>query len=114
MAKRYYKYDSVGMPAPNAGVPMHAQRMSEKKLEAAEEIIKPRPLFVSEEEKTNNDTSVLSSLFKNGKVLGRYETDDIMLLCIIFLLLQNKEELDIPLLLALGYIFLSDKDFSLF
>lgn len=114
MAKRYYKYDSMGMVAPNAGVPMHAQRVNERKADATEEIIKPRPLFVSEQEKEKSETSVLSSLFKNGKILGRYEADDIIILCIIFLLLQDKEEIDIPLLLALGYIFLSDKDFSLF
>jgi len=115
MVKKYYKYDAGGMAAPNAGVPMHAQREGGRKADADGEVIKPRPLFeASVQEKAEKETSLLSSLFKNGKVLGRYEADDIMILCIIFLLLQDKEELDIPLLLALGYIFLSDKDFSVF
>ena len=115
MVKKYYKYDAGGMAAPNAGVPMHAPKANDRKTDIHGEVIKPRPLFApSAQEKAEKETSLLSSLFKNGKVLGRYEADDIMILCIIFLLLQNKEELDIPLLLALGYIFLSDKDFSVF
>ena len=112
MAKRYYKYDSLGMGVPSPGVPMHTKNVNEKKRDAFDEIVEPRPILTPLKEKAKEE-KFLSSLLKNGKLLGRYEADDIMILCIIFLLLQDKEQPDIPLLLALGYIFLSDKEFFL-
>ena len=43
-------------------------------------------------------------LFENGKLLGRFETDDIILLVVIFLLLADECE-DKLLLLAIAFIF---------
>ncbi len=112
MQKRYYRNDGMGAFAPNAGVPMHAPLHSHNNSIGDGQIITPYP--VNNEEEQKKQTGLFGSLFKDNKVLGRYETDDIMLLCIVFLLLQNKDDLDIPLLLALGYIFLSDKNLSIF
>lgn len=44
------------------------------------------------------------SFFENGKLLGRFETDDIILLVVIFLLLADECE-DKLLLLAIAFIF---------
>ena len=53
------------------------------------------------------------SLFKDGNILGRFKFDDILIVFMILMLLQDKENQDIPLLLALGYVFIGDKFFSL-
>ncbi len=113
MPKKYYKNDGMGAFAPNAGVPMHAPLHTHKTSIGAGQIITPYPINNENDTKKQNEIS-LGSLFKDNKIFGRFEADDIMLLCIVFLLLQNKDDLDIPLLIALGYIFLSDKDFSIF
>jgi len=49
------------------------------------------------------------SLFKDGGILGKFKFDDILLAFMIFMLLQDKENQDIPLILALGYVFIGDK-----
>lgn len=113
MQKKYYRNDGMGAFAPNAGVPMHAPLHTHKNSIGDGQIITPYPVNKEDESKKQTGLS-FGSLFKNNKILGRYEADDIMLLCIVFLLLQNKDDLDIPLLLALGYIFFSDKDLSIF
>ena len=119
MQRKYYRYDDTGPCAPSSGVPMHAQNGARRQNSRTNgEIITPQPVQEHksrpEQEKQNGPTALLDGVFKDGKLLGRFETDDIILLCLIVLLVQNSEELDWPLLIALGYIFLSDKDFKLF
>lgn len=118
MQRRYYRLDGMGAFAPNAGVPMHQSGESAKQRAHKEQIITPQLI---ENVKKNNaavrdekEQRIFDSVFRDGKLLGRYETDDIILLCIIVVLLQNKEDTDTLLLIALAYIFLSDKDFFKF
>lgn len=117
MQKNYYKSDSrMGMPS--IGMPMHAYSGPYKKPFAPEgEIITPHPPEDIEEKrqeekrqegKLPKEKSLTN--FGKGVLGGRFETDDIILLCIIFLLLQSGDEPDFPLLLALGYIFFAGKD----
>lgn len=53
-------------------------------------------------------------LMKDGKILGRFHFDDILLGILILILLQDKENEDQLLLLALGYIFIGDGSVKLF
>lgn len=107
MQRKYHTYTSPAFPAPSAGVPMHSiRRQAGAVYNDGGEIIVPKN--IDEKSKTK------PALVENGRILGRFETDDIMLLCIIFLLLQNGDDMDMALLLALGYIFLSDKDLGIF
>ncbi len=119
MQRKYYRYDDTGPFAPSSGVPMHAQGGVRRQSNHTNgEIITPQPVQEhkpsSEREKQSRPAALLDGVFQDGKLLGRFETDDIILLCLIVLLVQNSEELDWPLIIALGYIFLSDKDFKLF
>jgi|GEM_PF-2783022 len=54
------------------------------------------------------DGILKGSLFKDGNILGRFKFDDILIVFMILMLLQDKENQDIPLLLALGYVFIGD------
>ncbi len=111
------KYYGSGLAAPDAGIPMHAQSNSRRQsMPQGGEIITPQPVKKErpQPEKGAGLGALADGFFKDGKLLGRFETDDIILLCLIFLVLQNNDDPDWPLLLALGYIFLSDKDFKLF
>lgn len=81
MYRRYYSYNDMPTIAP-------------KKQEIKEECPPPAP----EKKKTSN------SLFENGKFLGRFETDDLILLIVIFVLLADDCD-DTLLLLALAFIF---------
>lgn len=111
------KYYGSGLAAPDAGVPMHAQKNSRRQgAPERGEIITPQPVRQERPQPAKGAGlgALADGFFKDGKLLGRFETDDIILLCLIFLVLQNDDDPDWPLLLALGYIFLSDKDFKLF
>ena len=110
MQKKHYKFDSSGVYAPNAGVPMHQHYDAKEKKNISDGIGAQKLSQVMQ--KPAKEHGVKDTLLGNGKILGKYEPDDIILLCIIFLLFQNKDEVDLPLLLALGYIFLSDKDLT--
>lgn len=120
MQRKYYRYDDANSTAPKFGMPAHAQSYSQRHQPPGGEIITPQKLEQKEtpkrpsQQKRETGLFGLDAFFQDGKLLGRIETDDIILLGIILLLLQNSEEVDFPLLLALGYIFLSDKDFKLF
>lgn len=120
MQRKYYQYDGASPAAAKFNMPAHAQSYSQRHQSPGGEIITPQKLEQKEPQKKpdshKREPSLfgLDSFFQDGKLLGRIETDDIILLGIILLLLQNSEEVDFPLLLALGYIFLSDKDFKLF
>ena len=59
------------------------------------------------------DSILNGSLFKDGGVLSQFKFDDILIVFMILMLLQDKENQDIPLILALGYVFIGDKFFSL-
>lgn len=82
MYRRYYSYNDMPTIAPK------------KNTEPKEEKSSPQP----EKKKTSN------SLFENGKFLGRFETDDLILLIVIFVLLADECD-DTLLLLALAFIF---------
>lgn len=115
MQRKYYHYD--GSPfTPSAGVPMHAQNIPSAKAALEGQVITPTPLQKQTEhaQKDGSPKKIGDILFDGGKLLGRYETDDIIILCLIFLAFQSGDEIDWPLLLALGYIFLSDKETGLF
>lgn len=108
MQRKYYNSNG-GMGTPNAGVPMHSP--GARRTEAAKsdgEIITPYTPDSKKDGRERGQKGI--PLFKDSRLIGKFETDDIILLCLIFLLLQSSEELDLPLLIALGYIFLSDKD----
>lgn len=49
-----------------------------------------------------------NELFKDGLILGKFHFDDILLGFLILILMQDKENEDLMLILALGYIFLGD------
>lgn len=103
MQRKYYSYNAPVLPPPDAGVPMHGRKR--------ENVPKERPDVMENERAEEKNKEKRTLPFVGGKgLLGRYEADDLMLLCIIFLLLLDADEPDIPLLLALGYIFLSDKE----
>ena len=82
MYRRYYSYNDMPIIAPK------------KQPEIKEEKPAPAP----EKKKSSN------SLFENGKLLGRFEADDLILLIIIFVLLADDCD-DTLLLLALAFIF---------
>lgn len=50
--------------------------------------------------------SPLDSLFSNGKIFGKFELDDVLLLVVILVLLADECD-DNLLLLALGFVFIS-------
>lgn len=110
MQRKYYTYDAAAFSEPNPGVPMHGGKRADKKSAKVhgDEAVKEISLPVAGAKR-----NPAGALFKDGRILGRFEADDIILLCIIFLLLQNSDEADAALLLALGYIFLSDKDLNI-
>ncbi len=109
MQRKYHTYNSPVFPPPNAGVPMHsAHRQESAKEDGGGEILVPKSLG----EKKQDKNKERPALIQDGRILGRFETDDIILLCIIFLILQNSDDMDISLLLALGYIFLSGRNFG--
>ena len=110
MQRKYHTVTSSVFPEPSAGAPLHSVRQREKNHFDGGEIIVPRDF----EKNMYNKESVTSPFVSGGKLLGRFDADDVMLLCIIFLLLQNSDETDMPLLLALVYIFLSDKNTGIF
>lgn len=47
-------------------------------------------------------------LVKDGLILGKFHFDDILLGFLILILMQDRENEDLMLILALGYIFLGD------
>lgn len=139
MYRKYYRYDDMGALAPRS--PGAQQSASQKASNQSRgfsvppgERITPQKVnhAASGEENQNghmsaqtdkpvrassplNDLSgLLPHVFTNGKLFGKYEFDDILILFIVFLLLQDRENQDLPLLFALGYIFLSDSDLNLF
>lgn len=52
-------------------------------------------------------------LLKDGLILGKFHFDDILLGFLILILMQDKENEDLMLILALGYIFLGDGSIDL-
>ena len=66
---------------------------------------KPKPSEKKEEclPVAKNNASK-APFFENGKLLGRFETDDIILLVVIFILLADECE-DTLLLLAIAFVF---------
>ncbi|MCX7715362.1 MAG: hypothetical protein N2171_06515 [Clostridia bacterium] len=89
MYRQYYSYnDMPSMPDNTA--------LKEKRDEA-----KP-PIPVHN---ANNDL-IPNSFFKDGKFLGRFELDDILLLVIILILLMDECD-DNLLILSLAFVFLS-------
>lgn len=86
MYRRYYSYNDMPTVA--------------KKSEAKPEPICPAPPPAHVHKKD-------SGLFENGKILGRFEADDVILLIVIVVLLFDDCD-DKLLLAALGFVFLAD------
>ncbi len=82
MYRRYYSYNDMPTLPPK------------KQPEIKEENAPPMP------EKKKSP----SAIFEDGKFLGRFETDDLILLIVIFVLLADDCD-DTLLLLALAFIF---------
>ncbi len=87
MYRNYYSYSD--MPKP-----LKPQPLPEKQSPPPEKIHKER-----------KDAKPLS-LLENGKILGRFEIDDVILIVVVLLLLADDCD-DTLLLLAIGFIFLS-------
>lgn len=105
MPRKYHMHNASQFPEPSIGVPLHSLRRQGSEKATDGEIIFPTEIDASSRKKK-------ISLFDGDSLFGQLKSDDIMLLCIILLVLQNDDELDMGLLLALGYIFLSDKTFD--
>lgn len=103
MPRKYHMHNASQFPEPSVGVPMHTLRRQGSEKAADDEIIFPTEINTSGKKE--------APPVKNDRLFGQLKTDDIILLCIILLVLQD-DELDTGLLLALGYIFLSDKTFD--
>ena len=81
------------------------------------EIIVPKPPTGQKEHHDSKskggilDKLGLGGLFgglTDGNILGDFKFDDILLVFLIVMLMQDQENQDLPLILALGYIFLGD------
>ena len=83
MYRRYYSYNDMPTLTPP------------KQADKREEIQKKEP---PKPQKPSSETK---------KILGRFETDDIILLAVIFFLLADECD-DLPLLLALAFIFFNN------
>lgn len=105
MVHRYYRYDDMGALAPKfpgSGVSSQGQKkraVQEKKEEKREEKKEER----TENKKQTGFSLPISSLPMFFKGEGRF--DDILLIFLIVMLMRS-EERDMPLILALGYIFM--------
>ncbi len=84
MYRRYYSYNDM----PTVSKPKQPEKKEEKSVEICEKKESPK------------------TLFENGKLFGKLETDDLILLIVIFVLLADNCD-DSLLLLALAFIFLS-------
>ena len=84
MYRKYYSYND--MPQVMNAKPQH-------------EIVKPEPPVHKKKEE-------LPAILENGKLLGKFELDDIILLAVVVILLADDCD-DKLLLLALGFIFIT-------
>lgn len=95
MYRKYYSYSDMPVRRECAN--------EERNICEAEEV---KTVHKCEKGNSAGNKSPLDSLFSNGKILGKFELDDVLLLVVILVLLADECD-DNLLLLALGFVFIS-------
>ena len=105
MVHRYYRYDDMGALAPKFPGSFDSGMQKKRGMQEKKEEIREEKREEKQENKKQTGFSLpMSSL--SGIFKGESRFDDMLLIFLIVMLMRSEEK-DIPLILALGYIFMS-------
>lgn len=96
MYRRYYSYNN--MPVRRECAKPQSECCEEKSIDTVHN-------GECEDGKARSHNA-LDGIFQNGKILGKFEIDDVLLFVVILVLLMDECD-DSLLLLALGFVFIS-------